>query len=171
MVSVELISLLIFCLPRYRVLNALKSVYLRLFFKARIGKRVVYYSGIFLFTGRNLVVGDDVDFAARVLVTTDGGLEIGNRVLIGYGTQIITRNHRIPPLPGRIFDAGHTNGPVAIGDDVWIGAGCMVLPGVTIGSNAVIAAGSVVTRNIPGNAVAAGVPARVLKYRDEQDAL
>ncbi len=165
-VTVELISILVFLLPRYRTLNALKSAYLRVFFGARIGRRVVYYAGIFLFTGRKLVVGDDVDFAARVLVTTDGGLTIGDRVLIGYGTQILTRNHRIPPMPGRIFGAGHENGPVEIGDDVWIGANCVILPGVTIGDHAVIAAGSVVTKPVPSGAIVGGVPAKLIKNRE-----
>lgn len=169
-ITIELISILIFLLPRYRTLNALKSLYLRVFFGARIGRRVVYYAGIFLFTGRRLVVGDDVDFAARVLVTTDGGLTIGDRVLIGYGTQILTRNHRIPPMPGRIFGAGHESLPVEIGDDVWIGANCVILPGVTIGEHAVVAAGSVVTKSVPPGGIVGGAPARLIRNREAAEA-
>lgn len=164
-VTVETMSLLVFLLPRYRLLNRLKSGYLRTFFGAKVGRRVVYYAGIFLFTGRRLVVGDDVDFAAGVTVTTDGGLTVGDRVLIGYGAKILTRNHRIPTGLGRIFDAGHVEAPVFIGDDVWIGANAIILPGVSIGPNAVVAAGSVVTKDVPAACVVAGVPARVVKRR------
>ncbi len=164
-VAVETLSWLIFRLPRFRTLNGLKSMYLRLAFGARIGKRVVYYPGIWVFTGRRLVLGDDVDLATGVLVTTDGGVTIGDRTLVGYGTQILSRNHRIPPLPQPIFASGHEAGPVRIGTDVWIGAGCIVLPGVRIGDHAVVAAGSVVTKEVPPGAIVGGVPARIIRMR------
>jgi len=165
-VTVETVSWIIFQLPRYRTLNALKSLYLRVF-GARIGRRVVYYPGIWVFTGRNLVLGDDVDLATGVLVTTDGGVTIGDRTLVGYGTQILSRNHRIPPLPEPIFTSGHKSGPVVIGADVWIGAGCIILPGARIGDNAVVAAGSVVTKDVPAGAIVGGVPATIIKMRPE----
>lgn len=164
-VTVETLSWIIFRLPRYRALNALKSLYLRAF-GARIGRRVVYYPDIWVFTGRKLVLGDDVDLATGVLITTDGGVIIGDRTLVGYGTQILSRNHRIPPLPERIFTSGHEGIPVVIGSDVWIGAGCIILPGVRIGDHAVVAAGSVVTKDVPPGAIAGGVPAKVIKMRE-----
>lgn len=165
-VAVETLSWLIFLLPRFRLLNALKGYYLRFFFGAKIGSHVVFYPGIWIFTGRNFKLGHHVDLATRVLITTDGGVEIGDRTLVGYGTQIISRNHKVPPLPGSIFGAGHEAKKVSIGHDVWIGANCVILPGVTIGSESVIAAGSVVTKDIPPGVFAAGVPARVIKARD-----
>ncbi len=164
-VLVETVSYSIFLLPRFRLLNALKSLYLRLAFGARIGKRVVYYPGIWIFTGRNLDIGDDVDFARGVLVTTSGGVTIGARTLIGYGTSILSSNHRIPKLPGTIFSSGHEHQAVTIGKDVWIGANCTILPGVVIGEGSVVAAGSVVTRCVPKHAVVAGIPATVKKLR------
>jgi acetyltransferase-like isoleucine patch superfamily enzyme len=165
-VLVETVSWLVFLLPRFRLLNAFKSLYLNLFFGSKIGSRVVFYPGIWIFTGRNLRVGDDVDFAKGVLVTTDGGVTIGDRVLIGYGTQILSSNHTVPSLPGRIFDAGHSRAQVVVGSDVWIGANCVILPGVTIGEGAVVAAGSVVTKNVPAFTYVAGVPAKPIKTRD-----
>ena len=64
------------------------------------------------------------------------------------------------------------NKPVHVGNNVWFGAGCIVLPGVTIGDNAVVAAGAVVTKDVPANVVVAGVPAKVLKEIDaEEEAL
>jgi acetyltransferase-like isoleucine patch superfamily enzyme len=164
-VAVETLSWLVFLLPRFRVVNAFKSAYLRLFFGAKVGKKVVFYPSVWIFTGRNLVVGDNVDFAKDVLVTTDGGVTIGHRTLIGYRTQILSGNHTVPPKPQRIFDSGHTKAPVKIGDDVWIGANTIILPGVEIGEGAVIAAGSVVTKNVPAFSYAAGIPARVIKER------
>lgn len=165
-VMVEWFSHLIFLLPRFRLLNSIKSSYLRCLFGSKIGRRVVFYSGVWIFTGRNLIVGDDVDFAKDVLVTTDGGVTIGDRVLIGYRSQILSSNHRVPPVPGRIFGAGHMKGPVVIGDDVWIGAGCTILSGVTIGGGAVVAAGSVVTKDVAPFTYVGGVPARFIKARD-----
>lgn len=141
------------------------EVILSVVFKAKIGRRVVYYPGIWIFTGQNLTVGDDVDFAHGVLVTTGGGVQIGNRTLIGYGARILTSNHRMPPVPERIFDAGHDIAPVVIGSDVWIGSNAIVLPGVTIGEGAVIAAGSVVTKDVSAWTIVGGVPAKLIRMR------
>lgn len=164
-VSFEMVMRFLFSLPRFRMLNALKSLFLKMM-GAEVGERVVYYPGLWICTGRNLRLGDDVDLALGVLITTDGGVSIGDRTLIGYHTQIISGNHVIPASRGRIFGSGHTKGPVSIGADVWIGAQCVILPGVTIGEGSVVAAGSVVTRDIPAFSIAAGVPAKVIRERD-----
>ena len=164
-VFVETISFLVFMLPRFRTLNYLKGLYLKIFFKSKIGKRVVFYPNIWMFTGRNLVLGDDVDLATGVLITTDGGVSIGDRTLVGYGTKILSSNHNVPKLPNRIFDSGHTKAPVKIGKDVWLGANCIVLPGITVGDGAIIAAGSVVTKDVPANVFVGGVPAKIIKER------
>lgn len=164
-VFVETISFLVFMLPRFRTLNYLKSLYLKVFFKSKIGKRVVFYPNIWVFTGKNLVLGDDVDLATGVLITTDGGVSIGDRTLVGYGTKILSSNHNVPMLPDRIFNSGHTKAPVVIGQDVWLGANCIILPGVTIGEGAIVAAGSVVTKNVPANVFVGGVPAKIIKER------
>jgi acetyltransferase-like isoleucine patch superfamily enzyme len=165
-VAAETLSQCIFLLPRFRLFNLIKSYYLRVVWSAKIGHRVVFYSGVWIFTGRKLVVGSDVDFAKDVLVTTDGGVSIGDRVLIGYRTQILSSNHRVPPLPRKIFEAGHVKKEVKISNDVWIGANCVILPGVEIGEGAVVAAGSVVTKNVPPFTFVGGVPAKVIKPRD-----
>lgn len=111
-------------------------------------------------------MGDHVDFALDVLVTSDGGVRIGDRTLIGYRSQILSSNHAIPPGRGRIFGAGHVRKAVEIGADVWIGANCVVLPGVTIGDGAVVAAGSIVTKDVPAYSVVGGCPAKPIKMRD-----
>lgn len=165
-VTFETLSWIIFRLPRYRALNTLKTLYLRAM-GARIGRRVVYYPGVSVLTGRKLVLGNDVDLATGVLITTDGGVTIGDRTLVGYGTQILSRNHRVPPLPESIFFSGHEARPVEIGADVWIGAGCIILPGARIGDHAVVAAGSVVIKNVPPGAIVGGVPSTIIKMRPE----
>lgn len=162
---IEFFSQLIFMLPRFRSLNYIKSLYLRVFFGAKVGKRVIFYSNIWIFTGRNLTLGDDVDLATGVLITTDGGVFIGDRTLVGYGTKILSSNHNVPKLPGRIFDSGHTKAPVRIGKDAWLGANCIILPGVTIGNGAIVAAGSVVTKDVPPNVFVGGIPAKIIKER------
>lgn len=113
----------------------------------------------------NLIVGDNVDFAKDVQITTGGSVEIGDRVLIGYGTKILSSNHNIPGDRQRIFEGGHTHLPVKIEKDVWIGANCIILPGVTIGEGSVIAAGAVVTKDIPNFTIAGGIPAKIIKER------
>ena len=160
----EFVLATIFRLPRVRACDWLKSKALGLM-GAQIGRGCTFYPGVWIMTGRNLVVGKHVDFARGVLVTSDGGLTIGDRVLIGYNSSIITRNHEMPADKGRIFGAGHVSKPVVIGDDVWIGANCTILPGVHIGEGAVIAAGSVVSKNVSPFAIWAGTPARKIKMR------
>ena len=160
----EVIFATVFCLPRFRLANALKSIFLRCF-GAKIGRRVVFYPGVRIGPARKLVVGDEVDFAWGVIVTTGGGVTIGDRTLIGYNSMILSTNHVIPGMGERIFEAGHERKMVSIGSDVWIGAGCVILPGVRIGSGAVVAAGSVVTKDVAAGNIVGGVPARLLRER------
>lgn len=164
----EYLLWLIFWLPRDSLSNCIKTFFLRLA-GAKIEKRVVYYPGVWIMPGRNLIVGNDVDFAFGVIITTNGGVSIGDRTLVGYRTQILSTNHNVPTGHGKIFSAGHEKKPVNIGSDVWIGANCIILPGVTIGEGAVIAAGSVVTKNVAPYTYAAGVPARMIKVRQKSD--
>jgi len=164
-VSYELVMRLVFSLPRYSVCNKVKSFFLTLN-GAKIGKRVIFYPGVWIAPGKNFVVGDDVDFALDVLVTTGGGVQIGDRVLIGYRSQILSTNHFIPKDHNYIFGAGHEKKSVAIENDVWIGANCIIVPGVTIGEGAVVAAGSVVTKAVEAFTIVGGIPAKLIKKRD-----
>jgi len=88
------------------------------------------------------------------------GIILGNNVRIGPGTAIISANHDPDDYTKHVKTA-----PIIIGDDVWIGANCVVLPGVTIGSNVVIGAGSIVTKDIPSNSIAFGNPCMVRKEK------
>lgn len=163
-VFLEMMMNILMSLPRFRTLNYIKSVYLNLM-GAKTGKRIVYYPGVWIFPGRNLELGHDVDLAKDVMITTSGGVCLGNRVLVGYGVKIISSNHRIPPNYGHIFSSGHEHEKITIEDDVWLGANSIVLPGVTIGKGAVIAAGSIVSKDVPAFSIVGGVPAKLIKKR------
>lgn len=160
----EFLYRIVFALPRVPPCDALKSSFLRAV-GARVGVGVTYYPSVWINSGRRLTVGDDVDFATGCIITTDGGVTIGDRVLIGYGAKIISRNHAVPGSRGRIFGAGHVARPVTVENDVWIGAQAVILPGVTVGEGAVIAAGAIVTKSVPPFAIVAGTPARILQMR------
>jgi len=166
-VCYETIMEIIFLLPRFYFFNTIKSTFLRLC-GAKIGKNVVFYPHVWISKNMSskLVIGDNVDLALGVIISANGNVTIGNRTLIGYRSQIISSNHTIPKLPQRIWNSGHVLKPVTIGSDVWIGANVIVLPGVTIGNNSVIAAGAVVTKSIPDNCIVAGVPAKVIRVRE-----
>ena len=94
-------------------------------------------------------------------------IRIGNNVMFGPNVSIYTAGH---PLHPDSRNSGYEYGiPVTIGNNVWIGGCCVILPGVTIGDNAVIGAGSVVTKDIPANVCAAGNPCRVIREIMEAD--
>lgn len=164
-VSYELVQRLLFSLPRYPFFNAIKAAFLRAL-GAKIGKRPIFYPGVWIAPPNKLEVGDDVDFALDVIIVTSGTVKIGSRVLIGYRTQISSSNHAIPSKSGKIFGGPHDDRPVVIGDDVWIGGNCMIMAGVTIGEGAVIAGGAVVTKDVEPYAIVGGCPARLIRYRE-----
>jgi acetyltransferase-like isoleucine patch superfamily enzyme len=163
-IGYEAVMRLLFALPRFHFLNWLKSGFLRLL-GGQVGKGVVYYPGVWISPPSGISIGDEVDLALDVVITASGGVEIGDRTLIGYRTQIISANHGIPDRPLRIIAASHERKPVVIGSDVWIGASCIILPGVTIGEGCVVGAGSVVTKDLPAWSIAVGNPARLIKTR------
>lgn len=163
-ISYEALMNLIFSLPRYRIFCMMKAELLKLM-GASIGKGVVIYPGVWVTPGRNLIIKNNVDLAKDVLITTTGGVFIGERTLIGYRTQILSSNHSIPPIGEPFPISGDDHKPIHISEDVWIGANCIITAGVKIGQGAVIAAGSVVTKDVPENAIVGGVPAKIIRFR------
>lgn len=112
-------------------------------------------------------LGDNVYANFNLTLVDDTHIYIGDHVMIGPNVTIATAGHPIDPELRR--DIAQFNIPVHIGNNVWIGANSVVLPGVTIGENSVIGAGSVVTKDIPANVVAVGNPCRVLREIGEHD--
>lgn len=92
------------------------------------------------------------------------GIEIGEGTLWSYNCSFISANHSVENLMKHDFSE-----PIQIGKNVWIGANCVILPGVTIGQNSIIGAGSIVTKNIPPNVIAVGNPCKIIKYRNENN--
>ena len=105
---------------------------------------------------------------ARLIADKGGRIVIGDDVMIGPNVVIRASNHGAQDLDVPMWDQPHTGGTIRIGDDVWIGANAVIVPDVTIGSHAIVAAGAVVTRDIPEYAIAAGVPARVIADRRDK---
>ena len=95
--------------------------------------------------------------------TVIGPVSIGSHVNLAQGITVTALNHNFSDTTQRIDQQGITTRPVVISDDVWIGANAIILPGVTIGQHAVVAAGAVVTKDVPPYSVVGGVPATVLK--------
>lgn len=160
----EAVMRIVFSLPRFLIFNLLKSNCLRMM-GAKVGDRVNYYPGVWITPVKNLKIGDDVNLALEVIITTAGGVTIGDRTMVGYRTMILSGNHAIPDRSKRIFDSGRVLRPVLIGNDVWIGGGCMIMPGVTIGEGAVVAGGSVVTKNVKPLTIVGGSPAKFIRSR------
>jgi len=109
--------------------------------------------------GYNIRIGRDVFLNFNCVVLDVVAVTVGARTLIGPAVQIYTADHpRDPTVRQTGVEFGR---PIQIGQDVWIGGGAIILPGVTIGDNAVIGAGSVVTRDVPEGSIARGNPARI----------
>lgn len=109
--------------------------------------------------GRNLHIGKYVFINSGSMFTDLGGIYIGDHALIGPNVTIVSVNHRIEPGDRRNLDLQ----PVYVHDNAWLSANVTVTPGVSIGENAIVGAGAVVTHNVPANTIVAGVPARIIK--------
>ncbi len=112
---------------------------------------------------RALVIGDRCVIGIRSGITAHESIEIGNDVWFGQNVFVTDANHGMDDPDRPIGPQLGEHRPVRIGDGSWVGHGAVVLPGVTIGRNSVIAAGAVVTADVPDHCVAAGVPAKVIK--------
>lgn len=117
--------------------------------------------------GEHVHLGSNVYANFNLTLVDDGHIYIGDKTMIAPNVTITTATH--PVLPALRERGIQYNVDVHIGKNVWIGAGVIILPGVTIGENAVIGAGAVVTRDIPANVVAFGVPCRVMRPIGERD--
>ena len=117
--------------------------------------------------GHHVHFGDSVYANTNLTLVDDGHIYIGSKVMFGPNVIIATANH---PIETSLRDRGlQYNKDVHIGENSWIGAGAIIVPGVTIGKNTIIGAGAVVTKDIPDNVVAVGNPCRVLREVGEHD--
>jgi maltose O-acetyltransferase len=111
--------------------------------------------------GSNITIGARTFVNYNLTALDVAAITIGEDCQIGPGVQLLTPTHPLEPGPRR--DKLEAARPITIGDNVWIGGGAVVLPGVTIGDNSVIGAGAVVTKDVPADVVAVGNPARPVR--------
>jgi len=141
-----------------------------LFYKttlAKCGSGLYVHPNVIFYYPRNVLIGNNVYLNRGVFITARDNVSIGDNVLIGPNVIINTGNHIYNDSNKPINQQGHVSEPIIIEDDVWIGAGAIILKGVIIGKGAVIAAGSVVTKCVEANTMVAGVPARAIKKRGD----
>ena len=128
-----------------------------------VGRSARIAPGVHL--SRHLVIHDGAGLGAGSWFTGGAAIELGRRLRMGPQCLFITGDHPVPPDFQTFDQVPGVSRPITVGDDVFIGARSIILPGVSIGSGAAIGAGSVVTKDVPEGAVAAGNPARVLRTR------
>jgi maltose O-acetyltransferase len=131
------------------------------------GQNVNVEKGANFYTGWEIEIGDNSSLGIDCMIPYD--LKVGKDVMMGPYVIIVGENHNFErsDIPMRLQGYKHFP-PVRIEDDVWIGARSIILPGLTIGRGAIIGAGSVVTKNVPPFAICGGNPARIIRYRGEE---
>lgn len=126
-----------------------------------VGRNISLAPGFMCDNGKNIHVGNQFLANYNVTILDIMPVNIGYYVMIGPNTLITTVNHPMTPKGQR----EHLGiGKTVIGNDVWIGGNATILPGVTIGNNVVIAAGAVVTKDVPDNTLIGGIPAKIIRY-------
>lgn len=131
-----------------------------------LGQHCRFGRSVFLETGGSgaIIIGDHARINAGTTIVSHAAIKIGNDCLIGEYVSIRDANHGTA-LGSPMRSQPHESAPVTIGNDVWIGRGACILKGVTIGDGAVIAANSVVTKDVPAKTIVGGVPSRVIRER------
>ena len=175
------IKRLFFCFLYYSLARHLPSSYAKgceIFGKIRAvicrqlfvscGKNVLIQPCAYIGSGKNIRIGDRSGIGERCRLT--GTITIGNDVMMGEEVLMITRNHKFDRLDVPMDQQGFLGEkPIIISDDVWIGSRVIILPGVKIGWGAILAAGAVITKDVPDWAVVGGNPARIFKMRKKLD--
>jgi acetyltransferase-like isoleucine patch superfamily enzyme len=117
--------------------------------------------------GGSIDIGDNCSVNPFCVLYGGGRLKIGNNVSIATGVTIVPQSHKV--LPGLVpsFNTGTIRQPITIEDNVWLGAKSIILGGVTVGMGAIVAAGAVVVSDVPKGAYVGGVPARIIKFRED----
>lgn len=124
-----------------------------------VDESVTIFPPLYSDFGKNIVFGKNVFVNSGCCFQDQGGIVIGDETLIGHNVVLATINHGLHPKER----AANYFAPITIGKKVWIGANATIIQGVTIGDNAIVAAGAVVNKDVPDNTVVGGVPARVIK--------
>jgi len=125
----------------------------------KIDSSTVIFAPFYTNFGRFISIGNNVFINHACSFLDMGGITLEDEVLIGPKVNLITENHPLDPEDRRALIAR----PILIKRRAWIGAGATILPGVTVGENAIVAAGAVVSKDVPDNMIVGGIPARIIK--------
>jgi maltose O-acetyltransferase len=131
-----------------------------------VGEGVVFWDGLKIMGPAGVRINDYAHITSRVTLDGRGGLKIGCFTQIGFESVVLTSTHKFSVLDKPIIQQGMMSAPVTIGDDVWVGARVMILPGVSIGNKVIVGAMSLVTSDIPDFAIVGGIPASIIRYRN-----
>jgi maltose O-acetyltransferase len=134
-----------------------------------VGAGVVVRPPVRVDYGSHVSIGDETFVNYDCVLLDVAPIRIGAACQLATRVQLLTATHPIDPEPRRL--GWESARPITIGDNVWLGGGAIVCPGVTIGDDTVVGAGAVVTRDLPAGVIAMGVPARVVREIDERDAI
>ncbi|MFC4060812.1 sugar O-acetyltransferase [Planomonospora corallina] len=126
-----------------------------------VGEGVVVRPPLYVDYGHQITIGPGAFVNYGAVMLDVARIDIGADVQIGPNVQLLTPTHPVEPEPRRA--KWESARPITIGDNVWLGGGAIICPGVTIGENTVVGAGAVVTRDLPANVVAVGNPARAVR--------
>ena len=127
---------------------------------------IIECTGVIRHLGESLVIGNNVGIAQNCFIQVRGKVDIGNNVIFGPNVSIFSENHifKNPDLP--VNAQGESRKGVKIGNGVWVGTRAVILDGVTVGENSIIAAGSIVNKDVMPYSIIGGVPARLIKMRN-----
>lgn len=159
-----------FIIEDYCFINALSKGGVWIGNNVSLGRNtIIECTGVIRELGEKVVIGNNVGIAANGFIAVRGNLEIGDNTIIGPNVNIHTENHIFDDKDIPIRLQGAKRKGVKIGQDCWIGTKSIILDGITIGKGCIIAAGSVVNKDIPDYAIVGGVPAKVIKFRGERN--
>ena len=142
----------------YHSMSEVRDLFARLFGKP-VDPSFRVFPPFYTDFGKNITVGHNVFINACCHFQDQGGITLGDNCLVGHNVVFATLNHGFAPEERQSM----LPAPIVVGRNVWIGSNSTILQGVTIGDNSIIAAGSVVTKDVPANAIVAGVPARFIR--------
>jgi maltose O-acetyltransferase len=149
---------------RLRARKIRRFICSRIFMKC--GKDINVEKGANFGDGTEIEIGCNSGIGVNCML--QGQVKIGNDVMMGPEVLIFTQNHQFNRIDIPMNKQGHMpSEPVVIGNDVWIGQRCIILPGVTIGNGTILAAGAVVTKDVPDWAIVGGNPGKIIRYRNE----
>lgn len=146
----------------------LRNIVYFFFFKKKSGM-VWVQPRVTIVESKKLQVGNNCGINTGTYINAKGGIILGNNVLIGSNVTISSGRHPIDGKEPPIFERPTEPLPITIEDDVWIGANAVIMPGITLRKGTVVGAGAIVTKDTEEYSVVAGVPAKIIRYRNEQE--